>query len=626
MNMRKLMLIIFIILLTGAQAGAATVVSWANAGSGLWSESAKWSPVQVPDSGDDVLINNSGAGTITVSTTAAAKTLTVGGAKTITLSTGKLTLGTMAAPSASALTKTVVFTSATAGISDLRPFGATAMREMLLYRAVEMKGAGAITSISFKYGELLATAVSCPSVTIKMGHTNLTGLAVDTTFAGNINTGQGSQQTVLNSSTVNIPAGISGAYFTIPLTTPYNYNGVDNLVVEISRPACTGDVHTSSSRDTSTDPSYNAENLNITNMAALTGELGPWLPDTRFNLSGGDSSVSYASPDGNSYPFVSASKMQLLYNAAEINGSGIITGIAFPVGASGSSATVTVRLGHTSLSALTNTFANNFYGTPVVAANARTITIPAGIPDGDYVWIPLPDGAFNYNGTDNLVVEIVTSNITGATWWKQTNGGTATRLLGEAGDTTAVPDASQYLMKFRFAGGPVDVITTGVAGGDTMPFASADTGSIRQILYLSSELGAKGTITKVAHRLNLADSVEGSYTSFTVKLANTDLTALGTTFATNMSGGSTVYSSTYSIPAGLKQGDWIEITLATPFVIDPTKNLLVEMSNSSGNNTNNTRVETNDTRYIARRAAGWDCSSASGSTANILADLRLIMQ
>jgi sulfatase modifying factor 1 len=94
MNMQKLMLIIFIILLTGAPASAATVVSWANAGSGLWSESAKWSPVKVPDQSDDVYINGYGSVTITVITTAASKTLTVGGDKKITLSTGQLTIST----------------------------------------------------------------------------------------------------------------------------------------------------------------------------------------------------------------------------------------------------------------------------------------------------------------------------------------------------------------------------------------------------------------------------------------------------------------------------------------------------------------------------------------------------
>jgi sulfatase modifying factor 1 len=90
-TIQSLILILLIILSTSAQASAATV-SWDNVGGGLWSESAKWSPARVPDSGDDVFINNAGAGTITVETTAAAKTLTVGGAKKMTLSTGQLTL------------------------------------------------------------------------------------------------------------------------------------------------------------------------------------------------------------------------------------------------------------------------------------------------------------------------------------------------------------------------------------------------------------------------------------------------------------------------------------------------------------------------------------------------------
>jgi hypothetical protein len=91
MKIQNLMLIMFFLLLTSAQAGAETV-NWNISGSGLWSESAKWSPVKLPNSRDDVFINNSGPGTITVDTTAAITTLTVGGAKKITLSTGKLTL------------------------------------------------------------------------------------------------------------------------------------------------------------------------------------------------------------------------------------------------------------------------------------------------------------------------------------------------------------------------------------------------------------------------------------------------------------------------------------------------------------------------------------------------------
>jgi hypothetical protein len=94
MRKQSLMLIMFLLLLTSVPVSAVTGVSWDNIGDGLWSESAKWNPDNVPDPGDDVFIKNAGTGTITVDTTAAAKTLTVGGAKKISLSTGKLTLAT----------------------------------------------------------------------------------------------------------------------------------------------------------------------------------------------------------------------------------------------------------------------------------------------------------------------------------------------------------------------------------------------------------------------------------------------------------------------------------------------------------------------------------------------------
>jgi sulfatase modifying factor 1 len=92
MKINRLILTGLIVLLTSVPVSAATV-NWNISGSGLWSESTYWSSGTVPDSEDDVFINNSGPGTITVGADAAAKTLTVGGEKKITLSTGgKLTI------------------------------------------------------------------------------------------------------------------------------------------------------------------------------------------------------------------------------------------------------------------------------------------------------------------------------------------------------------------------------------------------------------------------------------------------------------------------------------------------------------------------------------------------------
>jgi hypothetical protein len=70
---------------------------------------------------------------------------------------------------------------------------------------------------------------------------------------------------------------------------------------------------------------------------------------------------------------------------------------------------VTVRLGHTTLSALAGSFAANFNsGAPVTVASGLSFKVPAGIPVGHPIWIPL-SGVFNYNGTDNLIVDIEVS-------------------------------------------------------------------------------------------------------------------------------------------------------------------------------------------------------------------------
>ena len=529
----------------------------------------------------------------------------------------------------SALTKTVALSGLTGEIDV--PFAnsdpGTDHRSMMLYTAAEVKGAGTITSISFRYFTDQPTAVSCPNTTIKMSHTNLTGL--NTTYANNINTGQGSQQTVFTTGTVNIPAGTAGNYYTIPLTTPFNYNGQENLVVDIAHDVCSGSVQTIN--HFGTGALVTLENVGAT---ATTGYARTWRPDTKFNLSGGDNTITYTVTSASSYPFdeTSGRKIQLLYTAAEISGTGIITGIAFPVSGptTATSAIVTVKLGHTSLSALTTTFAANFNsGTPVTVANAQTFTIPAGVPNGDYVWFPLPDGAFNYDGIHNLVVEIEVSALTGHTdWLHNSSSGTDTGIYGNFGALTGNLRNNQCLIKFRFAGGPVDVITPETTE-QTSPFNDTQANKL-QHLYRAAELGTKGTITKVAFRLSNADSNNTAYNSFAVVLGHSALIPpeLGWIFSTNMVDAQTVFSGTFTVPAGLKIGDWIEIPLSTPFAYDGKRDLVVQVSSLQGAAENRIKMSLDPTRYKSRRAmtAASNTTDTVSSVMDDLADLRLIMQ
>jgi hypothetical protein len=87
----RFLLMLAIVALISSPVGAGTI-SWNNTGSGLWSTPDNWSPVNVPLPGDDVVENNTGAGTITVASDTTIKSLTSGGAHKIVLSTGKITV------------------------------------------------------------------------------------------------------------------------------------------------------------------------------------------------------------------------------------------------------------------------------------------------------------------------------------------------------------------------------------------------------------------------------------------------------------------------------------------------------------------------------------------------------
>ena len=377
-----------------------------------------------------------------------------------------------------------------------------------------------------------------------------------------------------------------------------------------------------------------------------------WRPDTKFNLSGGDSSIVYTDSGTdsslNAYPFLVSSKIQLLYTAAEINGVGVITGIGLPVGVAGSitprtdttagsQATLTVRLGHTSLSDLTTTFASNFNaGTPVTVTNAQTFTIPAGIPDGGYVWLPLPDGAFTYNGTDNLIVDIESTSVSGNASSIYDSSGTNTHYTRVSTQTYPWPatvgpsdrDHLQYFIKFRFAGGTMDVITP-ESTDKVAPFSAAHDNKL-QNLYRAAELGTKGTITKVAFRLSNADSTNTAYNSFEVVLGHSAMInpELSATFSANMADAQTVFSGTFTVPAGLKIGDWIEIPLSTPFAYDGKRDLVVQVSSLQGAAENRTKMSLDATRYKNRRAfiSGSNTATTANFVQNELADLRLFLQ
>lgn len=497
-------------------------------------------------------------------------------------------------------TKTVEIAPSTTNYGFLFDASNVENRYMFLLTAADINGSGKVRSVRFKYNATLASGFSCPNTTIKMGATTVATLSA--TYASNVNQGAGSFTTVLSNAAVTIPAGSAGSYFNIDVATPFDYNGKDNLIVEVTRSAaCTGSISVSAVAT----GGYNgvvwaAGAAGTSTIAAGTAQTNSMHMQLVF--AGGENAPFAVGGSSNTVPFDNApapQKVQNLYLSSEINGSGPITGVGIEVGAltTAQTYTVSVKLGHATVSALAASFDANYSGSPTTVANAVTFTVPAGTPAGSYVWIPV-SGSFNYNGTDNLILELNVTSATGGMAFTYHNVAGAQLVYGAANAATGIPTTAIQHAKFRFHGGLMNVITDG--GGNYIIPVGDPTQHIVQILYDSAALGTSGSITKLGFRL-ANDANAFAHTDVHLVLGHTTLSSLGgASLAANIQSGRTaVFTGTITIPAGLKAGDWVQVPLSTPFTFDPTKNLVVQWDSPAYATLNSGRGHTSGTgRYV----------------------------
>jgi hypothetical protein len=452
----------------------------------------------------------------------------------------------------------------------------TDLRVQHLYFADWIGGSGYITAIAFKSNTTTAAEITCPDLTLKMGHTSFSALT--NMFAMNVEQGKGSVETVLTNAQVVVPVVSAGDYFEIQLDTPFYYNGVDNLVVEFIRTGvCDGTISLLSDNTVSNCALWSD------NLASATGTLERPL-NMEFYFEGGENTMNYGGASGNYWPFSSdLPRTQNLYLASEINGSGPITGIAFQAGSTTSTETytATVKLAHSTQTSLSTIWAFNYAGSPKTVANEVTFTIPAGIPAGEYFWVPLPDGTFTYDGTRNLLVEVDISAGSGVTNLRcsdiadrRTPGYHSDGVNAKGG---GVDDVLPHI-KLRFNGGTMDVITV-EDGVWTVPFSSVDNNKT-QILFGAQQFGTGGPVTGISFRLWL-DSVASYYPLATVVLGHNANTALSPIFDLNMADPTTVFTGTIIVPGGLKAGDWVNIPVSG-FTYYPAWNLVIEVVQNVG--------------------------------------------
>lgn len=445
-----------------------------------------------------------------------------------------------------------------------------------LYEASTINSSGYISSISFSYEDDEVSAVSCPGMSIKMGHTTLTALT--NTFANNVELGAGSLETVKTSATVRFPAGVIGDQHAIKLDTPFYYNGINNLVVQIERvDACDGIFNDMVTYVTPVSAVWST-------ISAATGATGTWHVNLDFHFAGGDNLVlaqDDGGDNGNSIAPGYTGRTQSLVRQEDIDGKGPITGIALETNgalAGDAEATYTVTLSHVDATtdSLISTFADNVGANAKVVAEDVSVTVPAGT---NWFWIPLT-GNFKYDGTSNLLIDIKATVTSGSFSMDYHNAG-SNRIVSSNDplSATGIVRSRTYQPKLRFNGGKMVVINP--AGGSTTSFLSTSDGQYA-FKYTATQLGTKGRISKLTCRIQNNVLTNSDFPDTKIVLGHASATALTSTYADNMVNATTVYNGTHTITAGALQGDWTEFKFSRSFNYNGVDDLIVHIFGGIG--------------------------------------------
>jgi hypothetical protein len=448
----------------------------------------------------------------------------------------------------------------------------------------------------------LASAVSCPNTFVRVGHTHVDDL--DATFAENVEQGQGAYVTVLDDATLSIPATGEGEFFDVPFDVPFDYNGVDNLVFEIARSAgCSATVAVRNQADVT----YTSYVFSGSDANAPTGTTGTFRISSGFVFEGGTKILRAADGGVNQTVFgapASIGRSQYLILPGDIEGAGPITGIEFEVSASLAApmtTTYSLTLSHapSDTNALQSDPGENVGTDGAIVAEGLTVTVPKG---AQTFWLPL-EGTFDYDGERPLLIDVTATAVTGPTLL-QGRGVLSGRVnLADVDSDDGLVQIRAIEPRLRFHGSTVDRIFSS-SDFDTYVFTTNATGRSEQYLYHATELGTAGAITRLGCRMVTASSTETDYADFEVSFAHTAAEELTVDMSANMPAPEAAFTGTFTVPAGLVQGDWIEIPLTTPFEYDGLRNLLVETRTSSGNAEHRCAVIEDSTRFPSRRAAG----------------------
>ncbi|MBU4072241.1 MAG: DNRLRE domain-containing protein, partial [Candidatus Thermoplasmatota archaeon] len=374
---------------------------------------------------------------------------------------------------------------------------------MTLYNANEIGGEGQIRKLSFNRTALTDTGIF-NNVKIMMTHTTATALDPTTFAINNVTTGAAIE--VFNEASIFLNSSSLDSWIHFDLNDNFTYDSQYNLIVWIE---WSGDGGDDVSLDaTITGPvkflQYND------NTAALLGWSRQLV--TKFTTDVVDNAVVDEGTTSNAYPFCPGvepqMRMQMLYNKTFINQSGIVDKICYQSAtagpATGTFNDLSIRMAHSTNGSLDTVFEAHRTGAWVEVFNKATYDISTtGTPE----WIEFDlQNTFNYNGIDNLLVDIRWTGASGNFIWLQTRslGYDCRAGAGDSSATTAdYTDGTFYNIQVLFTDSVS--LTWSATSSDPTLFAA---GVVNNELRITPQPDAFGTGTV---SLRLTNTENGGY-------------------------------------------------------------------------------------------------------------------
>jgi hypothetical protein len=285
------------------------------------------------------------------------------------------------------------------------------------------------------------------------------------------------------------------------------------------------------------------------------------------------------------YPFIGTTQLhyQSVYTPAQVGAEGVIKRISINRSSMtvGNYSNFKIFLAHTSLTNLTNTFANNFNGYQIEVFSEANVV--ANSSNGD-TWIHFDlNGNFTYDSSHNLLVDIQWNGRGGTNVQSHVTADVGVkRIWSTTGAATGTTNS--WRPAYIFA---TDVVDNGVVdegtGSSTWPFCSGGNPEMRQqMLFNYSLINGSGVIDKICFQAeeNLpADLPEWAVMeNLSIRMAHSQNDTLGPVFEANHIGSWTeVFNrSSYNLST-VGRTEWIEIDIDNLFNYNGNDNLLIEV-------------------------------------------------